>query len=484
MCKHCAESSAEFSRRGFLYAAGAVAAGAALHDRSARAEAAATPDANRTKTPATVRVAFLYPPTEELKKEGYYSWPGSGFDAEGHHRQYLERITAMAKELGIRLAVEEKALTGPAVDAFIASVKADAPDGLLLIPFKKSEWPAVQRIIEQTGIPTVAVATMGLLLMPHIHALKDKPGVRVISSLDNFDAIRDGLNMIRVRRWLRDAVILSIANEPAARTVVPVLGTRIQHVPMARYADLCKSTTIDDEVKEVARRYSADAQACREPGPQDVLDAAQAHVALKRLIEQEKGDAMMMVCLDGIAKRLIPPPCMSFMDLRDVGIVAGCQNDLDATLTMMIGQELLGRPGFQFNPACDTEKNLFYGSHCTCPRKLEGPKGPAQSYILRNHAEAGIGTVPQVLWPVGMDVTIAQYVAHDKPRMHVYSGKIVANNDTPPAGGCRTSVMTTINEVPACQVKVENMCHGTMFAGNSAKLLRSFCQLLGVETTT
>lgn len=481
MCRHCLNQSDDLSRRGFLCAAGAAAAGMALGNRPIRADA---PGGSRVKGQAVVRVAFLYPPTEALKKEGYYSWPGSGFDAEGHHRRYLERIKAMGKELGLRLVAEEKALTGAAVGGFIDAVKESKPDGLLLIPFKKSEWSAVERIIKETGVPTVAVATMGLLLMPHIQALKDKTGVHVISSLDNFDAIRDGLNMFRVRCRLRDAVLLSIADDQPAELTVPMLGTRIKGVPMARYRDVYTGTADDDEVKAVLRAYMGDAKERREPSEQDVLEAARAHVALRRLIKEEKADAMMMKCLDGIQKRVIPPPCMSFMDLRDEGIVAGCQNDLDATLTMMIGQELLGRPGFQCNPACDTEKNLFYASHCTCPRKLEGPKGPVSDYILRNHAEAGIGTVPQVLWPDGMEVTIAQYVAGAKPKMHLYSGKIVENNDTPPAGGCRTSVMTTLNEVPACELKVENMWHATMFAGNSTRQLRAFCQLFGVEAVS
>lgn len=478
MCRACCEK-ADLSRRQLLCAAG-VAAGVALTDRLSQAQTAA-PAAGRDKGVATVRVAFLYPPTEELKKEGYYSWPGSGFDAEGHHRHYAERLAGIGKELGVRMVIEEKALTGPAVDAFIRQVKAEAPDGLMLIPFKKSEWASVQRIIADTGVPTVAVATMGLLLLPHIQALKDKPGVHVISSLDNFDAMRDALGMIRARRWLQDAVILSIADDQPAESTVPFLGTRIRGVPMTRYSAMYKATATDAEVKAVAAAYRGQAKECREPAEADVLEAARAHASLKRLIEQEKADAMMMKCLDGIAKRVIPPPCMSFMDLRDAGIVAGCQNDLDATVTMMIGQQLLRRPGFQFNPACDTEKNLFYGSHCTCPRRLEGLAGPTSPYILRSHAEAGVGTVPQVLWPEGMEVTIAQYIAAAKPRMYVYTGRIVSNNDTPPAGGCRTSVMTTLNEVSPCELKAENMLHPTMFAGRHADRLRAFCRVFGIE---
>ena len=473
----------QIHRRDFLRTAGLAVAGLAVGPEPLLAAVSGVPASAQAekKGSATIRAAFLYPPTESLKKEGYYSWPGSGFDAEGHHRDYAGRIGAMAKDLGIRLMLDEQALAGPAAaNRFIQEVKQQKPDGLLLIAFKKSEWESVKRIIAETGVPTVAVATIGVLLMPHIQELRGKPGVLVISSLDNFDAIRDGMTVIRVRQWLRDAVILSIADDQPAELAVPVLGTRIRGLPMKKYLEVYKSTPADGEVKEVAKAYLGDAKERREPSPDDVLEAARAHVALKRLIGEERADARMMKCLDGIAKRVIPPPCMSFMNLRDAGIVAGCQNDLDATLTMMIGQQLLGKPGFQHNPACDTTKNLYYGSHCTSPRKLEGPAGPARDYILRSHAESGIGVAPQVLWPEGMDVTIAEYVVGDKPEMLIYTGKTVSNYDTPPAGGCRTSLCATLNEIPACDLKPEHMLHLTMWAGNHAALLRAFCQMFGI----
>jgi len=206
------------------------------------------------KESATIRAAFLYPSTESLKKAGYYSWPGSNFDAEGHHRDYAGRITAIAKDLGVRLVLDEQALAGPAAaDRFIQEVKQQKPDGLLLIPFKKSEWESVKRIIAETGVPTVAMATIGVLLMPHIQELRGKPGVFVISSLDNFDAIRDGMNMIRVRRWLREAVILSIADDQPAELTVPVLGTRIRGAPVKKYTEVYKATPADGEVNQVAK---------------------------------------------------------------------------------------------------------------------------------------------------------------------------------------------------------------------------------------
>ena len=478
------DASWGIARRDFLCAAGAAAAGIAWGPRSLMSSAAAARAATGGKKTATVRVAFLYPSSASLEEAGYYSWPGSGFDAEGHQRQYAAKITDMARRLNVQVEMGEQALHDPAsVARFINEVKQRPPDGLLLIPFKKSDWASVIRIIDETAVPTIAMATLGILLMPHVKELEERTGTYAISSLDNFGAIEYGLRMIRTIRWMKEALLLSVTGEETGQSTVDKIGTRVQVVPMQRLVDVYRSTETTAEVKEVAQAYLSDAKERREPTEADVLEAARAYEACKRLIADEGADAIMVKCLEGIRNKQIPPPCMAYMSLRDAGVVAGCQNDLDATLTMMLVQQLFDKPGFQQNASCDTEKNLYFGAHCTCASKLSGTKGPAEPYILRDHAEAGVGTVPQVLWPTGREVTMAHYLTakEDKgPEMLVYTGKVVGCIDTPPAGGCRTNVILRINEVDACDVRG---MHQTVFYGNYARQLRAFCQLIGVQAS-
>ena len=68
--------------------------------------------------------AFTYPPSESLRKKGYWSAPGVDFDAEGRQRQYTARIREMEKNLGMRIAMEQKPLNVAAdVTQFITKVK-------------------------------------------------------------------------------------------------------------------------------------------------------------------------------------------------------------------------------------------------------------------------------------------------------------------------------------------------------------------------
>ena len=474
----------EISRRNFLKAASGTAAGMSLSSKQLLGATAATQSKTRQKRPAKVRGAFVYPPTDTLRKAGYYSWPGSDFDAEGRQKAYLEQIKRIEKNLGISISMNEKALDSPeSVTRFINEVKQSKPDGLLLILFKKGHLEHIIRIVEETGIPTVVLATLGILLVSHINQLHRRSGVYLINSLDNLDAVEDGMKMIKTAHWMNNSLIANIAGSEIKETTVPHLGTRVRTVPHTMFYKEFKRTETTGDVKKLADAYLRNAKKVIQPTKADILDAARAYFAIKRIIKIEKADAVMMDCLPGLRRpHKHCPPCMGFMTLRDEGIAAGCQSDLNATLTLMLVQQLFDRPGFQQNASMETEKNLYFGAHCTCASKLNGTSSPSEPYILMNHAEAGWGCVPRVLWRTGQKVTMAQYISGQTPRMYIYSGKVVGCPSIPPTGGCRTNLEMTINEVDdVCDVKG---MHQIIFYGNYSKQLKTFCQLYDIKVLT
>ena len=473
-----------FPRRGFLKALGAGAAALPLSALPAPSEDA--PDggapgasAPRPKGVATIRGAFLYPPTQTLRDAGYWSWPGSSFDAEGHHKRYLDKIRAIEAGLGIKVAMEEKPVDGEeSASRFIQEVKGTKPDGLLLIPFKKSHWSLVLRIVKETGVPSVVLATLGVLLVDHIQQLRRAPGAYLINAMDDLDAVEYGLRMIRTARWMRESRILNIAGSQVREALVPHLGTQVRSVPLSRFYEVFRTQEIDGDVKELARTYAKGAREVVEPTEADILEAARACFALRKILKQEGGDALMMDCLPGLARpHKHVPPCMGFMTLRDEGTAAGCQADLSATLTLMIVAQLFGKPGFQQNSSTETEENRYFGAHCTSPARMRGMGSPAEPYILRSHAEAGWGCVPQVLFSQGEPVTMAQYLPGEKPQLYLYSGKIAKCYPKAP-GGCRTNIEVAFEGVlDACDIKG---MHQIIFYGDHIEDLRRFCQLYGI----
>jgi len=461
-----------------------TAAGISLGRNELLATASVTQAAARNKKIATVRGAFVYPATESLRKVGYYSWPGSTFDAEGQHKKYMQHIKKMEENLGMRILMDDKPLDEQeSVTQLISEVKQSKPDGLLLIPFKKGHWGHVKRIIDETGLPVVVLATLGVLLVNHINELHRKKGVYMISSLDDLDAVEYGMKMIRTARRMKDSLIVNIDGDEVKQTLVPVLGTEIRTIPRERFYEQFRQTQATQAVEKLAQAYFKNAKEVVEPSKADVLEAAKAYFALKRIVDAEQADAIMMNCLPGLMKpHKHVPPCMGFMSLRDQGIPAGCQSDLDATVTLLLVQELFDRPGFQQNASMNTEKNLYFGAHCTSASRMHGVNAPAEPYILRNHAEAGWGCVPRVLFSKGQEVTLTEYHVAEEPTMLIYSGKVVDCPPIPPTGGCRSNIQMTINEVDdVCDVKG---MHQIIFYGNCARHLRSFCQLYGIEPIT
>ena len=75
-------------------------------------------------------------------------------------------------------------------------------------------------------------------------------------------------------------------------------------------------------------------------------------------------------------------------------------------------------------------------------------------------------------------MTIAGFTVADK--MLIYSGKVLGNVSIPPAGGCLTSVIVKVDDIPDI-VDVQGF-HQIFFYGNHARQLRAYCQMFGIQT--
>jgi hypothetical protein len=430
-----------------------------------------------------VKAVFSYPPTSKLREEGYYSWPGSSFDAEGRQKEYSAALQRVAAELNLRLEIEQKPIDTKAdVEGLLVSLKDSRPDGLLLIPFKKSHADNLFQIIDTTGLPAVVFGVMGVLLNPQLRDFSARPKTVIVNSLEDVTAVRQALKLIQTRRRMADSTIVNLAGSERRESRVPHLATSVRQVPLQDFYDLYAKIGRSEEVNARAARYMREAVRIVEPNQKDVYESAKCYPVLKEIVVREKADALMMTCLPGLRQpHRHVPPCMGFMDMRDEGVPTGCESDLDATLTMMLLQFLFDRPAFQHNPSADTERNVYFGAHCTSAARMQGPEGARESYALRSHAEAGWGCVPQVLFPAGQRVTFGKYHSQSAPpNMVVYSGTIVGCAANPPAGGCRTNLEIKLDCVEPMQVKSHHLC---LCYGENASQLRAFCRMHGITAT-
>ncbi|MBL7039274.1 MAG: twin-arginine translocation signal domain-containing protein [Pirellulaceae bacterium] len=467
-------------RREFLAATGMAAGGIAFTSlTSSAAEATTLPSGDKQE--AVVRAVFLYPPSETFSAnpDGWWSWPGNDFDAEGRQKKYAGALRDMEKRLGMKIAADNKPVTSKEdAQRLIDEIKENQPDGLLLMMFYNRSLPVADQLLqaaEELGIPIVFFIGLGV---KHGQVRQyRREGVYFIQSLDNLDAIEYGMRMITTKKRLSQSLLLSITEAKEPREgVESFLGIKVRVIPFSRYAEEFKNASINDEARELIASTSKDAKEIRGVTQEAFENAARAHLALKKMLADEGADGVTMNCL----KRGMLKPCISFATLNNSLIPAACENDLPAAYTQLLGQLLTGRPGFQHNPCFETERNHYYGSHCTCATKLYGPEGEQVPYLLRRFAHTNEGSCAiQVFWNPGDPVTMVRYYPGQDAALDVYSGKVFKSHPMPPAAGCTTNVEIEITDRPdACQVSGH---HNLMFCGDFARKFRLFAQLYKIR---
>ena len=139
--------------------------------------------------------------------------------------------------------------------------------------------------------------------------------------------------------------------------------------------------------------------------------------ALRSIVGQYNLQGFTLRCFD-LLTAVHNTGCMALARLNSEGIVAGCEGDVPAMLSMMIVQSLLGVSGFQANPASinpETGEMLF--AHCTIPFNM------VERYELDTHFESGIGVGIRGYMKEG-PVTIFK-VSGDLSRSFVAEGELV-----------------------------------------------------------
>ena len=158
--------STSIDRRQFLVTTGLATGGLAL---GGLIGLPASAQSGVIKRPARVRAAFLYPPSTTFSEnpDGWWSWPGNDFDAEGRHKKYLAALREMEKKLGVKIVADERPI-GSTEDAqrLGKEIQADRPDGLVLIMFS-----AMRERIAHADVPIhfqgapIGLITAGLMAL-------------------------------------------------------------------------------------------------------------------------------------------------------------------------------------------------------------------------------------------------------------------------------------------------------------------------------
>ena len=251
-----------------------------------------------------------------------------------------------------------------------------------------------------------------------------------LSRLSRHLEVRRRLHAVRLGRigapsdWL-------VASTPSAELVQATWGPEIVDVPMEEVFAAMRAVD-DGEAARVREHVTAHAEAILEPSPLDLDAAARVTVALGAVARAHRLDACTVRCFD-LVTRAGTTGCLALSWLQDEGIVAGCEGDVPAALTLLWLQLTTGGPGFMANPqAIDPAAGTLWLAHCTIARRL------VSRYSLRSHFESsqGVGIAGDV--PPG-PATMARVGGADLRELFVSDAEIVGNGDNPER--CRTQVL-------------------------------------------
>ena len=209
-----------------------------------------------------------------------------------------------------------------------------------------------------------------------------------------------------------------ISSQVDKEAVMQHLGISLIDIPIQELLDVMAVTPLRETNEQVSSESIRNAL----PVAQQIYDA------LKKIVEKYQLQGFTIRCFD-LLTAIHNTGCLALAKLNAEGIVAGCEGDVPAMLSMKIAQALLGVSGFQANPASinpETGEMLF--AHCTIPFNM------VERYEYDTHFESGIGVGIRGYMKEG-PVTIFK-VSGDLSRSFIEEGELIRNQTKPDL--CRT----------------------------------------------
>lgn len=408
----------------------------------------------------------------------WLGWPGTSYDLEGKQREFSQAFAQSAARVGVTLDRHPAPIDpGGGLEEVVRKIQSQPPDAVLIHLEHIRCWDMADKLISGGGVPSIVFAPVGMAFTGHVKNISRRRGVQVISSMET-GAVEQAMRMVRAKRQFAESRLLVLAGKERKESTLETLGTKVRYIPRSSLSELFQKMPETEEAREIAGRMRRGARKTVEPTEQDTLNAARSFVTAKRLLRDEESNAVTSDCLGMVQSKAVPtPPCMAASLFQDAGVTYGCEADVFGAISLMFSSYLFDKPGFMNDPVPETVKNLLIAAHCVSPTLLHGFDKPAEPYILRSHSESNIGVSLQVLWKEGQPVTLVRF--QNPNELIVDTGKVVANVDTPPAGGCRTSFEIVMDKVEDARDVLG--FHQVVFYGDHRRDIEAFCQMYGIK---
>jgi len=192
--------------------------------------------------------------------------------------------------------------------------------------------------------------------------------------------------------------------------------------------------------------------------------ALKIYSGFKAIVNKYKFDGITVRCFD-LLEIYKNTGCLGLSLLNDEGIVAGCEGDIPALISMVILHYLTDEPVFMANPSSiDIDKNEIILAHCTLPLNMP------DEFYLKTHFESDLG--------VGIKGNIKEEEAtifklsRDGKEYFVSGGEIIENLNN--ENLCRTQIRFKMNESVKYFLQNSLGNHHLICKGDRSELIREF----------
>ena len=195
-----------------------------------------------------------------------------------------------------------------------------------------------------------------------------------------------------------------------------------------------------------------------------IEEALKIYNGFKAIVNKYKFDGITVRCFD-LLEIYKNTGCLGLSLLNDEGIVAGCEGDIPALISMVILHYLTDEPVFMANPASiDIDKKEIILAHCTLPLNMP------DEFCLKTHFESGLGVGIKGVIGEG-EATIFKF-SGDGKNYFVSGGEIIENLNS--ENLCRTQIRFRMNEGVKYFLQNSLGNHHLICKGDYSEIVREF----------
>ena len=295
---------------------------------------------------------------------------------------------------------------------------------------------------------------------------------KVVDEINKFIDVCEAINKLENSRigcigkptkW-----ILNSKNRKAIK-----LGPKILELKIEELIDVMSG--IEDKVKNIYKKLKKNFGKI-EVSERDLVNAIKVYIAIKQLISKYGLSAVTIKCFDLLAYNYTA--CLGVSLCNDEGIIAGCEADIQALLTMMVVSFITNKPCWMANPSrIDKDKNTITLAHCTIATKMISN---IQKAALLPHMESG--KCVAIRGPLKhKEVTLVRLGGKHLDKMLIAPGRIIKSN-MKELNLCRTQAEVELNG--SVNDLIENALgnHLILTYGKVEPSLVDFCKFKGINT--